>query len=239
MDLKDKVVVVTGASSGLGRAFSHALVERGAQVYGLARRVGKLQAVRREMAESFHPIVCDVTNEEAVRAAFDLILRETGRIDVLVNNAGLGKFGPVDAIAVTDWDVQMETNLRGVFLCTRAVLPPMKAQNRETGFGGHIINIASVAGLIGNASISAYNASKFGLRGFTEALMKEVREDGIKVTCLFPGSIETDFFTVAGVEVTSNPMQAVDVATTVVHVLETPDNYLVSEITMRPLRPKG
>jgi len=230
---------VTGASSGLGRSFSRMLVERGATVYGLARRIELLQSIRWDLGDRFHPVVCDVTKEAAVGTAFSTVTGEAGRIDVLVNNAGLGKFGTVEAMSVEDWDIQMETNLRGVFLCTRAVLPSMKAQNEAAGFGGHIVNIASVAGLVGNASISAYNASKFGLRGFTEALMKEVRQDGIKVTCLFPGSIETDFFKVAGVGLTPNPMQPDDVATTLLHVLETPDNYLLSEITMRPLRPKG
>ncbi len=239
MDLKDKVAVVTGASSGLGRVFSEALIGRGAHVFGMARRRERLAALREKLGERFHPLVGDVRLEDDVAGAFETVRREAGRLDVLVNNAGLGKFGPVDRLSVEAWDLMMETNLRGVFLCTRAAVPMMRAQNEASGFGGHIVNIASVAGLIGNPNISAYNATKFGLRGFSEALMKEVRDDGIKVTCLFPGSIATEFFRVAGVDLTPNPMQPEDVAATVVHVLETPDNYLISEAVMRPLRPRG
>jgi NAD(P)-dependent dehydrogenase (short-subunit alcohol dehydrogenase family) len=239
MDLKDKVVVVTGASSGLGRAFSETLIARGAHVFGLARRRDRLDALREALGERFHPVRCDVRLEDDVAGAFETVRREAGRLDVLVNNAGLGKFGPVDRLSVDEWDLMMETNLRGVFLCTRAAVPVMRRQNEASGFGGHIVNIASVAGLIGNPNISAYNATKFGLRGFSEALMKEVRDDGIKVTCLFPGSIATEFFQVAGVDLTPNPMQPEDVAATLLHVLETPDNYLISEAVMRPLRPRG
>ncbi|RMH68612.1 MAG: SDR family oxidoreductase [Bacteroidetes bacterium] len=240
MNLQHKIAVVTGASAGLGRAFSKALLDRGAIVFGLARRADRLQGLREAWGEAFHPVACDVTDEAQVTAAFRQILDESdGRIDILVNNAGLGRFGAIDELSVDDWDVQMATNLRGVFLCTRATLPVMKAQNRAHGFGGHIVNIASVAGLVGNPRIAAYNATKFGLRGFSDALMKEVRDDGIKVTCLYPGSVATDFADVAGTSGSPNPMQPEDVAGTLIHVLEGPDNYLVSEVVMRPLRPRG
>ena len=239
MNLQDKVVVVTGASSGLGLEFSKALVGKGAHVFGLARSRETLERLRDDLGERFHPIPCDVTDEAQVKHAFDAVEREAGRLDVLINNAGLGKFGPIDELPLDHWAVQLDTNLGGVFLCTRAAVPMMKKQNEKTGFGGHIVNIASVAGLIGNPQISAYNATKFGLRGFSEALMKELRGDGIKVSCIYPGSIETNFFKVAGSTLTANPMQPEDIAATVVHVLEAPENYLISEVVMRPLRPKG
>ena len=161
------------------------------------------------------------------------------RIDILINNAGLGRFAPIDVQSKEDWTVQMETNLTGVYLCTRAAVPLMKAQNQQAGFGGHIVNIASVAGLVGNANLSAYNATKFGLRGFSEATMKELRGDGIKVTCICPGSVATEFGRVAGSSGAPNPMQPKDIASTVIHVLQSPDNYLISEVVMRPLRPRG
>ncbi len=239
MDLKDKVAIVTGASSGLGVDFARVMIEQGVQVYGFARSMDKMQALRGELGDAFHPVQVDVRDEEEVTRGVRQALEEQGRIDVLVNNAGLGKFGPVDELDMEQWDVQMETNLRGVFLCTRAVLPSMKAQNQKTGFGGHIVNIASVAGLVGNAGLSAYNATKFGLRGFSEALMKEVREDGIKVTCIYPGSVATNFGAVAGSGGSPNPMQSIDIAKTLLHVVETPENYLISEVMMRPLRPRG
>lgn len=239
MLLQDKVVVVTGASSGLGLAFARTLLEAGAQVFGLARRGDRLEAIRTELGDRFHPIPCDVTEEAQVKRSFEGIKREAGHLDVLINNAGLGQFAPIDKLSLNQWSVQMETNLTGVFLCTREAVPIMKRQNARTGFGGHIVNIASVAGLIGNPQISAYNATKFGLRGLSDALMKELRDDGIKVTCVYPGSVETNFASIAGSSGSPNPMQPEDIARTVVHVLQGSDNYLISEVVMRPLRPRG
>ena len=239
MDLTDKVAVVTGASSGLGRHFAERLIDRGAQVFGLARSEDKLHALRDEWGDAFHPVSCDVREEEQVDAAFTTIRDAGGRIDVLINNAGLGQFGPVDEQPTDAWDVQQDTNVRGVFLCTRAAVPTMKKQNADEGFGGHIVNIASIAGLLGNPNISAYNASKFAVRGFSEAIMKELRDDGIKVSCVYPGSVETEFFEVAGVSMTDHPLQPEDVAETTLHLIEMPDNHLISEVVMRPLRPRG
>lgn len=237
MDLTDAVAVVTGASSGLGAHFSRMLVDEGTTVYGLARSTDKLWALQDDLGDSFRPLSCDLQNEEQVQDAFGTVESEAGRLDVLINNAGLGQFGPVDDLDTEAFDVQMETNVRGVYLCTREAVPTMRAQNEERGFGGHIVNVASIAGLLGNPNISAYNASKFAVRGFSEAVMKEVREDGIRVTCIYPGSVDTNFFDVAGVEMTENPLQPEDVAATVRHVLEARTNHLISEVVMRPLRP--
>jgi short-subunit dehydrogenase len=236
MQLTDKIAVVTGASSGLGARFSRDLVARGAQVFGLARRQDRLDNLADELGPRFRGIVCDVRDEAAVKDAFERI---GDRVDILVNNAGLGKFGPADEMSLETWQQLMDVNLTGVFLCTRAVIPIMRAQNEASGFGGHILNVASVAGLIGNPNVGAYNVTKYGLRGYSESLFKELRNDGIKVTCIFPGSIETEFFEQAGVPISNNPMQPADVSSTVMHVLEAPENYLISEVVMRPLRPKS
>ena len=235
MTLNGKTVIVTGASSGLGAEFSRMLVHKGAHVYGLARRDDRLVSLRTLLGKTFHPVVCDVTVERDITAAFGSL----PRIDVLVNNAGVGRFAPVDKQSSEDWDTQIHTNLTGVFYCTRAVVPIMKSQNANTGFGGHIINIASIAGHIGNPSLSAYNATKFGLRGFSEATMKELRNHGIKVSVLCPGSIATGFGQKAGSHGAAQPMQPADIAATLIHVLEAPYNYLISEVVMRPLRPRG
>lgn len=235
MDLSGKIAVVTGASSGLGSEFAQHLVRRGSTVYGLARRVDRLKLLESQLGTKFKPVECDVTDETAVELAFSGL----NHIDILINNAGLGRFSAIDAQTKEDWDVQIDTNLTGVYLCTRVVVPRMKAQNEQTGFGGHIINIASVAGLVGNANLSAYNATKFGLRGFSDATMKELRGHGIKVSCVCPGSVATEFGRVAGSSGAPNPMQPEDIAATVIHILESSDNYLISEVVMRPLRPRG
>jgi len=198
-----------------------------------------MDKLKEEIGDRFVSVFCDVRDEKSVESAVNEVVKRSGRIDVLINNAGLGKYGPVDKLSIEDWDVQIETNLRGVFLCTRAVVPIMKEQNAATGFGGHIINIASIAGLIGNPTLFAYNASKFGVRGFSEAVMKEVRDHGIKVTCIYPGSIETEFSSMSGSAAPAHAMTPSDIGETVLHVLETRDNYLISEVVMRPLRPKG
>ncbi|MFB6279094.1 MAG: SDR family oxidoreductase [Salinibacter sp.] len=237
MDLTNAVAAVTGASKGLGAHLARTLVNQGATVYGLARSTDKLDALQDDLGTAFRPVACDVRKEDQVASAFDTVNAEAGRLDALLNNAGLGQFGPVDDLDTDAFDVQMDTNVRGVYLCTREAVPMMRAQNEASGFGGHIVNIASIAGLLGNPNISAYNASKFAVRGFSEAVMKEVREDGIRVTCLYPGSVDTNFFDVAGVEMTENPLRPEDVAATVQHVLESPTNHLISEVVMRPLRP--
>ncbi|MYH07326.1 MAG: SDR family oxidoreductase [Rhodothermaceae bacterium] len=235
MDLSGKIAVVTGASSGLGSEFAQHLVRRGSTVYGLARRVDRLKLLESQLGTKFNPVECDVTDETAVELAFSGL----NHIDILINNAGLGRFSAIDAQTKEDWDAQIDTNLTGVYLCTRVVVPRMKAQNEQTGFGGHIINIASVAGLVGNANLSAYNSTKFGLRGFSDATMKELRGHGIKVSCVCPGSVATEFGRVAGSSGAPNPMQPEDIAATVIHILESSDNYLISEVVMRPLRPRG
>lgn len=238
MNLNKKVAVVTGASRGLGEHFSRKLIGKGAFVCGLARNNEDLQNLKEELGERFHPVVCDVSDSGNVSQAFEEIRSSAESIDILINNAGLGRFGGVEEQSLDEWRLQLDVNVHGVHFCTRQVVPTMKAQNVKTGFGGHIVNIASVAGLVGNPGLTAYNATKFALRGYSEALMKELRDDGIKVSCVYPGSVETHFASSAGRTGSSNPMQPEDVANTVIHLLEGPENYLISEVMMRPLRPK-
>ncbi|WP_069132902.1 SDR family oxidoreductase [Rhodohalobacter halophilus] len=235
MELLNKVAIVTGASSGIGTAFSKKLIDKGATVYGLARRLNKLEDIQSKLGEKFIPVQMDVTKhkdiEEWVNNQFD----EDHLPDILVNNAGLARFGNVDDLTVDDWDTMVQTNLNGIFYLTRVIVPLMKQNPQHC----HIINIASVAGLLGNPQLTGYNATKFGVRGFSEALFKELRYDKIKVSAMFPGSIATDFFNKVGSETHANMMQPGDVADTLIHLLETPDNLLINEVTMRPLNPKN
>jgi len=235
MNLKSKIAIVTGASSGLGAEFSKSLVEKGALVYGLARSTDKLEQIRERLGETFIPVTLDITKPREVDDWVEKSFNNGHQPDVLINNAGLGYFANVEDLELNKWHQMMDTNLSGVFYLTRLIVPLMK-QNEAVC---HIVNIASIAGLMGNPQISGYNATKFGLRGFSESLFKELRYDGIKVTCLFPGSIATSFFqNTDNVDVHPNMMKAIDIAKTVSFVLETSDNYLINEITMRPLNPK-
>lgn len=230
MNLSNKIAIITGASSGLGADFSRRLVDKGAIVYGIARRADRLQALQEELGASFRPVVMDITLEADVRRWVDETFAGVTP-DILVNNAGIGLFGEIDQLASDDWHTMINLNLNAVYYLTSAVVPKLKANEAVT----HIINVASIAGKMGNPRLSGYNATKFALGGFSDALMKELREFGIKVTCLYPGSIATEFFMHSGNTLHDQMMQSNDVATVLVNVLEMPDNFLIDEVVMRPL----
>jgi len=235
MDLQSKIAIVTGASSGLGEAFSHKLVDKGATVYGLARSEEKLHSIKEKLGNSFIPVVADVTDPHKIEHWVKHTFNTEKLPDILINNAGIGLFNDVDKISLEDWHTMIETNLSGVFYLTRVVVPLMKTNKSVC----HIINIDSIAGKVGNPGLSGYNASKFGLTGFSESIMKELRYDGIKVTCVYPGSTATRFFEQSkSNEAHANMLQPDDVADLIAHILEMPDNFLVDEIVMRPRNPK-
>lgn len=234
MDIASKTAIVTGASSGIGASFSKALIDKGAKVYGLARSTDKLKHLQEHLGDSFIGVTMDITDHDKIQQWIDTTFNTDHRPEILINNAGLGRFGDVDKLPLDDWETMIKTNLSGVFYMCRQIVPLMKENKNHC----HIVNIASIAGKIGNPQLSGYNASKFGVRGFSESLFKEVRYDGIKVTCFYPGSIQTKFFSDADSESHSNMMQPEDVAEVLIHVLETPDNFLINDITMRPLNPK-
>ncbi|MCC5926198.1 MAG: SDR family NAD(P)-dependent oxidoreductase [Bacteroidetes bacterium] len=234
MNLHGKVAIVTGASSGLGADFSRRLVDKGSTVFGLARRKERLDELQKELGDAFVPVVLDVTDEQAVRSWVKDTFTDLVP-DILINNAGIGKFGPVDTLSTEDWHTMINLNLNAVFYLTSSVTPLLKRNENVC----HIINIASIAGKLGNANLSGYNATKFALGGMSDALMKELRNDGIKVTCMYPGSIATEFFTHSGGSLHDRMMQSNDVATALINVLEMPDNFLIDEIVMRPLFPKS
>ncbi len=236
MNLSKKTAIVTGASSGIGKAFSQALVGKDVTVYGLARRMNKLQELKTELGERFIPVQMDITDFAAIEGWIDRTFNDNHLPDILINNAGLSTFGKVDELSVSEFHTMVKTNVNGVFYITRKVVPYMK-NNPEVC---HIINISSIAGLVGNPQLSGYNTTKFAVRGFSEALFKELRYDGIKVSCMYPGSIATEFFDTANAGGTHpNMMMPGDVASTLIHLLETPDNFLIDEVTMRPLNPKS
>ncbi|MGI4872599.1 MAG: SDR family oxidoreductase [Janthinobacterium lividum] len=230
MNLSGKVAIVTGVSSGIGRATAEALLARGAAVAGW----GRTAPVGLDH-DRFQFFACDVRDEHAVAEALTNTQRELGpEIQVLVNNAGLGKFGPIDGFSSADWHELFDTNVNGLFYCTRAVLPQMKRQH-----AGHIVNIASLAATAGTANLAGYCATKYAVRGFSDALFKELRPDGIRVTCIMPGSVETNF---GGAQPGPAPdphkMQPQDIAAAIIHALEAPDVTMISEIQLRPANAK-
>ncbi|MCG2419154.1 SDR family oxidoreductase [Aequorivita sp. F47161] len=235
MNISNKIAIVTGASSGLGAAISEALVAAGAIVFGIARNMDSLKKLQNNIGNKFIPVKLDISDEVAVKKWFFKIFSEAKSPDILVNNAGTGSFGKIDEMPSEAWFKMINTNLNGMYSITSEVVKLMKKNSEST----HIVNIGSILGITTRAEGAAYSATKYGISGFSEALFKELRGDNIKVTCLNPGSIDTGFFKSSGIQSHRNMLQATDIAETLLHVLKTPDNMLISEMTVRPLNPKA
>jgi NAD(P)-dependent dehydrogenase (short-subunit alcohol dehydrogenase family) len=229
--LTGKVAVVTGGNRGIGRGVAEALATEGAEVALTARKRADAERAAGEIGPSAHGFGCDVRDEAQVAALFQEVARSCGGVDILVNNAGIGIFGPVADLRPEDWRAVIETNLNGVFYCCREAIPRM----RQRG-GGYIVNISSLAGRNAFPNGAAYNASKFGLNGFSEALMQEVRHDGIRVSYLMPGSVATEFGRGAA-EKQDWALQPADVAEVVLDLLRSPRRALFSRVEMRPSQP--
>ena len=190
VDLSDQVALVTGASQGLGRAMAIALGRSGARVACVARNAEKLQETAATIASAggvAEVFSCDVTDREAVDKVVDGVVEKWGRLDIMVNNAGVTRDTLLPRMADEDWDTVINTNLRGTFLFTRAVTRQMMQQRY-----GRIINIASVSGLMGNPGQANYSASKAGVIGFTRTVAKELAKRKITVNAVAPGFIESE-----------------------------------------------
>jgi 3-oxoacyl-[acyl-carrier protein] reductase len=228
-----KIAIVTGGSRGIGRAVAEALLGQGWKVWICSR--DPQQAVR-EMSGRFEGRIdgrpVDVRDQGQVDGSVKEVLDAEGRVDLLVNNAGLGRFGPVDELTGDQWREVLETNLNGPFYFLRAVAPAMKRQG-----SGWIVNIASLAAKNPFAGGAAYNASKFGLLGMSEAAMLDLRQHGIRVASIMPGSVATEFG--GGHAEGDWKLQPSDIASMVLHLLSYPDNALTSRVEMRPSRPPG
>ncbi|MEP7342400.1 MAG: SDR family oxidoreductase [Acidobacteriota bacterium] len=241
--LTNNVALITGASSGIGRATALALAACGVRLSLLARSQDALtetaEWARQVGASDVAVFGCDVRDETSVEQSVGGTLERFGRVDVLINSAGLSLNGEVDGYSIDDWRTVIETNLTGTFLTCRAVLPQMKRQG-----GGDIINISSGAGRSGIKQMAAYCASKFGVIGFTESLALEVRNHNIRVSSLLPGSVATDFSRVAKRQEHDAEQSAADigyamtaeeVASVIVAMLEQPRQAWTSEVILRPL----
>ncbi|HKY42597.1 MAG TPA: SDR family oxidoreductase [Pyrinomonadaceae bacterium] len=224
MELAGKVAVVTGGTRGIGRAIASSLVEAGVQVAIIARR-------EEDLAQTTG-YVCDVRDYDQVRSTFERMAEDFGGVDILINNAGIGIFASVESMSVEDFRAVLETNVFGVFYCCHETIPLMKRRG-----GGYIINISSLAGANPHPNMAAYNASKFALNGFSEALMQEVRHDGIKVSYIMPGSVNTEFGGDEASDAKSWQLQSEDIARVVMDLFEYPDRALPSRVEIRPSRP--
>ncbi len=228
--LDGKVCLVTGGSRGIGLATARALVAEGAQVAICGRDQRALDDARNVLGSSALAIRCDVRHHNEVERLFRQIADRLGGLDVLVNNAGVGIFAPVGELTPEQWQQVLETNLTGVFYCCHEAIPLMRKRG-----GGFIINISSLAGKNAFAGGAAYNASKFGLNGFSEALMLDVRYENIRVSYVMPGSVETEF--AAGSGPAEWKLQAEDVARVVLDLICLPQRALASRVEIRPLKP--
>lgn len=231
-----KVAIVTGGSRGIGRGVTEALLDAGWRVCFCSRGQGSVNEAQRELSARFGDAVSgrpvDVRNQGEVDGFVEGVLSGEGRIDCLVNNAGLGVFGSVDELTGDQWREVIETNLSGCFYFLRAVAPAMKRQG-----SGWIFNIASLAGKNPFAGGSAYNASKFGLIGLSEAAMLDLRPHGVRVASILPGSVDTGFGHRGDGKDRSWMLRPEDIASMVLHLLSYPPNALPSLVEMRPAKP--
>lgn len=236
MEIKDKSAIVTGSTKGIGRAIAEALAREGMNVCVSGRDIDEVKECVDGLSDfdgaRVTGAVCDVRDEEQVKALFEHAVAELGGVDVLVNNAGVGLFGRVEEMSPEDFRAVVETNLFGVFYCCREAIPLLKRRG-----GGYIINISSLAGANPHPEMSAYNASKFGLNGFSEALMQEVRQEGIKVSYIMPGSVNTAFGGDAPDDSKSWQLQPADIARVVLDLLRHDERSLPSRVEIRPSRP--
>ena len=235
------VGIVTGGSKGIGLAIARAFIDRGMQVTISARNAADLDKAARTLGagpstqlgagDRLLTVQADVRKAEDAQRLVDETARRFGGVDVLVNNAGIGKFANVAAMSLDDWRQVIDTNLSGVFYCCRAAIPVMKA-----GGSGFIINISSLAGKNPFTGGGAYCASKAGLNAFSEALMQEVRHDNIRVSYVLPGSVSTEFGG-HGLADADWKLTSEDVARVVVDLIAHDARSLPSRVELRPSRP--
>ena len=235
MELNGKIAVVTGGTKGIGRAIAEMLARSGVSVYICGRNEAELSAATKDLSAvgRVDGCIADVRDEEQVRELLAKCESAFGGVDILVNNAGIGIIGKtVEEMSGDEFRATLETNLFGVFYACHHAVPMIKRRG-----GGYIINISSLAGQNPHPRMAAYNASKFGLNGFSEALMQEVRNDNIKVSYICPGSVNTYFGGDTPSDEQSWQLQPDDIAQVVKDLLEMPVRALPSKVEIRPSSP--
>jgi len=236
--LTGKRALVTGASKGIGLEVARALLNAGADVVICGREqkaideaIHSLRRNAQGLKVFGHP--ADVSSSDQVSRLFEFADKELGGLDILINNAGSGVFRAAGELSVEEWDRVIGTNLSGAFYCSREAIDRF-----QRGKGGFIINISSLAGKNPFAGGSAYNASKFGLNGFSEAMMLDHRNDNIKVSYIMPGSVDTGFAGHSAEKKSDWKIAPEDIAEIVIDILRKPERTLISRVEVRPSRPQ-
>ncbi len=233
--LGSKVALITGGSKGIGLAVAKKLLAEGASVAICGRDAATLGVASKGLiAEGGEARVAaihaDVSKFEDVRAMVAEVKKRFGTLDILVNNAGSAVFKSVADMQPAEWHSMLDTNLSGMYYCCHEALPLLKQSK-----SAYIFNVGSLAGRYASANQAGYNASKFGVVGFSEALMLDHRYDGVRVTCVMPGSVDTTFSNMQTGQAWK--IQPSDIAETIFHLLSLPDRTLVSKVEIRPSRP--
>jgi NAD(P)-dependent dehydrogenase (short-subunit alcohol dehydrogenase family) len=232
--LKGKIAVVTGGTRGIGRAIAARLASEGARVAICGRKAEAVQLAARELG--VFGMAADISRVQDVRSFFAAVDREFGALDILVNNAGAGMYRKVGDMTPEEWHKNIDLNLNGAFYCAHEAVQRLRARG-----GGFIVNISSLAGRNAFSGGAGYNASKFGLNGFTEALMLDHHYDGIRVSSIMPGSVATEFSGDPGKVPDADASWKVaseDVAEAVAMVLKMPERTMVSRVELRPSQPR-
>ena len=235
MNLEGKTAVVTGGTKGIGCSIAEALLRDGASVFICSRSRDDVEGAIERLSAlgQVGGKLCDVRVEPQVKAVLESCEKRFGGVDILVNNAGVGYMGKsVEEMTADEFRETLETNLFGVFYACHHAIPIMKRRG-----GGYIINISSLAGQNAHPRMAAYNASKFGLNGFSEALMQEVRHDNIKVSYICPGSVNTEFGGDTPSDEKSWQLQPSDIADVVMNLLSMDPRALPSKVEVRPSKP--
>jgi NADP-dependent 3-hydroxy acid dehydrogenase YdfG len=237
-------VLITGASKGIGLAIAHTLAGQQQEKYNFglcSRNINEIVRAEAELGKHFplhryYSRKCDVSDAGSVKEFVAGFEERFGGVDILINNAGFGRFGSVAEMETSTFTSVLDTNLRGVFLMTQAVLPRMREKH-----AGTIITISSLAGRNGFKGGAAYCAAKFAVRGLMNSLFLEVRSENIRVVTIFPGTVETAFFDTLGQPTsvrTATALQAQDIADAVVTAIALPQRATISELDIRPTNPK-
>ncbi|MFN0289807.1 SDR family oxidoreductase [Pedobacter helvus] len=233
MSLENKVAYITGGTKGIGFGIAKALVNAGLKVAISGRKQEDVDKAKTELgSDNVLAIASNVVNYDDEKAAVAEIVANFGKLDIVIANAGVGKFAPIDQLSLEDWNVMIDTNLTGVFHTLKASVEQLKANK------GYYISIASLAGTNFFANGAGYNASKFGVVGFTQAAMLDLREYGVKTTTIMPGSVTSNFNDHQPNDADGWKIQPEDLGQMVVDLLNLNPNVLPSKIEVRPTKTK-